>query len=72
MVRAFYFNFAAHLYNLWTVANIRRAESSSVDLSEGNAFTAPRFMQAIEDDPYEREIPNEVSETSDVLSQLFV
>lgn len=25
-LRAFYFNVAAHLFNIWTVANIRRAK----------------------------------------------
>ena len=31
-LRAFYFNFAAHLFNIWTVANILRAKKTSEDL----------------------------------------
>ena len=34
-VRTFYFNFAAQLYNIWTVANIRRAEELEGDLRDG-------------------------------------
>jgi hypothetical protein len=29
---AFYFNFAAHLFSIWTVANILRAKKTSEDL----------------------------------------
>lgn len=36
-IRTFYFNLAAHLYNIWTVANIRRAEEVGADLSKGNS-----------------------------------
>lgn len=71
-VRTFYFNFAAHLYNLWTAANIRRAEEIGVPLSEGKQFTAGRFMQAIEDDPYDLDIPEEPSESRDIFDGLFL
>jgi hypothetical protein len=70
-IRTFYFNFAAHLYNLWTAANIRRAEELDADLSERKQFTAGRLMQAIEDDPYDLDIPDEPSESRAVQSQLF-
>jgi len=70
-VRSFYFNFAAHLYNLWTVANIRRAEEVNGDLSQGNLIKAGSFMQAIEDDPYDLDIPTELPETEYVLGELF-
>jgi FOG: Transposase and inactivated derivatives len=33
-IRTFYFNFAAYLYNIWTAANIRRADALDNDLSE--------------------------------------
>jgi len=39
-IRTFYFNFAAHLYNLWTTANILRADELGQDLSDGKQFTA--------------------------------
>jgi hypothetical protein len=39
-VRTFYFNFAAHLYNIWTLANVRRAEELGTELSKGKEFTA--------------------------------
>ncbi|ELZ96569.1 transposase [Haloferax sulfurifontis] len=71
VVRTFYFNFAAHLYNIWTVANIRRADELDVDLSEGKQFTAGRLMQAIEDDPYDLDIPTEPPETRQVFGELF-
>ena len=71
-VRTFYFNFAAHLYNLWTAANIRRADDLNEDLSDGKQFTAGRFMQAIEDDPYDLNIPDEPSESRDVFDGLFL
>lgn len=70
-VRTFYFNFAAHLYNLWTTANILRADDLGEDLSEGKQFTAGRFIQAIEDDPYDLEIPEESSETREEFDGLF-
>jgi len=70
-IRTFYFNFAAHLYNVWTAANIRRAEELGADLSEGKQFTAGRLMQAIEDDPYDLNIPDEPSESRAVQSQFF-
>jgi hypothetical protein len=70
-IRTFYFNFAAHLYNIWTVANIRRAEELGNDLSKGKEFTAGRVMQAIEDDPYDLDIPTEPPETRNVFDQLF-
>lgn len=70
-IRTFYFNFAAHLYNLWTAANILRAEELNADLSEGKQFTAGRLAQAIEDDPYDLDIPDEPSESRTVQSQLF-
>ncbi|WP_238593376.1 transposase [Natronobacterium lacisalsi] len=47
-LRAFYFNFAAHLFNIWTVANILRAEETGESLSEGKQLTAGELMQAIE------------------------
>jgi len=71
-VRTFYFNFAAHLYSLWTTANILRAEAVNEDLSQGKQFTAGRFIQAIEDDPYDLEIPEESSESRDVFDGLFL
>lgn len=71
-VRTFYFNFAAHLYNLWTTANILRADDLDEDLSDGKQFTAGRFMQAIEDDPYDLDIPEEPSESRDVFDGLFL
>lgn len=71
-VRTFYFNFAAHLYNLWTAANIRRAEAVGHSLADGKQFTAGRFMQAIEDDPYDLKIPDEPSESRDVFDSLFL
>ena len=70
-MRTFYFNFAAHLYNLWTTANILRDDDLGEDLSEGKQFTAGRFMQAIEDDPYDLEIPEESSETRGEFDGLF-
>lgn len=70
-VRTFYFTFAAHLYNIWTVANIRRAEELDAGLSEGKQFTAGRLIQAIEDDPYDLDIPTEPPEARNVFGQLF-
>lgn len=70
-VRTFYFNFAAHMYNIWTAANIRRAEELGTDLSKGKEFTAGRLIQAIEDDPYDLDIPTEPTETRYVLGELF-
>jgi len=70
-VRTFYFNFAAHLYNIWTVANIRRAEELGSDLSKGKELTAGRVMQAIEDDPYDLDIPTEPPETGNLLADLL-
>ena len=72
VVRTFYFNFAAHLYNIWTVVNIRRAKELGADLGEGKQFTAGRLMQTIEDDPYRLDIPGESSESRDVFDGLFV
>ena len=71
-IRTFYFNFAAHLYNLWTTANILRADDLGQDLSDGKQFTAGRFMQAIEDDPYDLEIGEEPPESRDVFDGLFL
>jgi len=70
-VRTFYFNFAAHMYNIWTAANIRRAEEIGEDLSEGKQFTAGRLIQAIEDDPYDLDIPTEPPESQFVLGSRF-
>lgn len=70
-VRTFYFNFAAHLYNLWTTANILRADALGEDLSQSKQFTAGRFIQAIEDNPYDLDIPEESSESRDVFDGLF-
>lgn len=70
-VRTFYFNFAAHMYNIWTAANIRRAEEIGEDLSEGKQFTAGRLIQAIEDDPYDLDIPTEPPESQFVFGESF-
>lgn len=72
VIRTFYFNFAAHLYNIWTTANILRADDLGEDLSDRKQFTAGRLMQAIEDDPYDLTIPDEPSESSDVFDGLFL
>ena len=58
-LRSFYFNFAAHLFNIWTVANILRADETGYDLSEEKQLTAGELMQAIEDDPNDLQIPTE-------------
>jgi hypothetical protein len=71
VIRTFYFNFAAHMYNIWTVANIRRADEIGADLSKGKQFTAGRLMQAIEDDQYDLDIPTEPAETRNVFGTLF-
>jgi hypothetical protein len=42
------------------------------DLSDGKQFTAARFMQAIEDDPYDLELSDEPSESKDVFDTLFL
>lgn len=70
-VRTFYFNFAAHLYNLWTAANILRAKELDADLSKDKLLTAGRVMQAIEDDPHDLDIPTEPPKTRNVLGGLF-
>lgn len=70
-VRTFYFNFAAHLYNIWTTANILRADDLDEDLTDGKLITAGRLMQAIEDDPYDLQIPDEQPEELDVFDGLF-
>lgn len=70
-VRTFYFNFAAHLYNIWTTANILRADEVNTDLSEGKELTAARVMQAIEDDPHDLDIPTEPPKTRNVLGSCF-
>lgn len=71
-MRTFYFNFAAHLYNQWTTANILRADALNEDLSKGKQFTAGRFIQTIEDDPYDLDIPEEPSKPRDVFDGLFL
>jgi hypothetical protein len=71
-IRTFYFNFAAHLYNIWTAANILRAEELGNDLSEGKKFTAGRLMQAIEDDQYDLDISTEISDPRNVFDELFL
>ena len=70
-LRAFYFNFAAHLYNIWTVANILRAEETGADLSERKQLTAGELMQAIEDDPNDLQIPTEPIETQQVFGDIL-
>jgi len=70
-VRTFYFNFAAHMYNIWTAANIRCAEELDADLSKEKQFTAGRLIQAIEDDPYDLEIPTQSPETGHVFGELL-
>jgi IS4 transposase len=70
-IRTFYFNFAAHLYNIWTVANIRRGEELEADLRDGKQFTAGRLVQAIEDDPYDLDIPTEPAESQFVFGGSF-
>jgi len=70
-LRAFYFNFAAHLFNIWTVVNILRAEETSEDLSEGKQLTAGELMQAIEDDPRDLRLPTEPPETRQVFGDVL-
>ncbi|WP_353635502.1 transposase (plasmid) [Halobacterium sp. NMX12-1] len=70
-LRAFYFNFAAHLFNIWTVTNILRAEETGEDLSEGKQVTAGELMQAIEDDPNNLRIPTEPPETQQVFGDVL-
>jgi len=73
-VRLFYFNFACHLYNIWTLANAIRAEDVGHDLgSDGKVFTASRLLQSIEDDPYDMTIPSEpdLSELDNPLGHGF-
>lgn len=71
VIRTFYFNFAAHLYNIWTTANILRADELNEDLGEGKQFTAGRVMQAIEDDQYDLDIPTEPSKSRNLFGDLF-
>jgi IS4 transposase len=66
-LRAFYFNFAAHLFNIWTVANILRAEETGEALSKGKQLTAGELMQAIEDDPRDLRLPTEPPETRQIF-----
>ncbi|MFN1126843.1 transposase [Halobacterium salinarum] len=70
-LRAFYFNFAAHPFNIWTVTNILRAEETGEDLSEGKQVTAGELMQAIEDDPRDLQIPTEPPKTRQVFEDIF-
>ena len=70
-IRAFYFNFAAHLFNIWTVANILRAEETGEGLSEEKQLTAGELMQAIEDDPRDLRIPTEPPETRQVFADVL-
>jgi IS4 transposase len=71
-MRTWYFNFAAHLYNLWVTANVVRAHDTGEELAGDYPFTAGRLMQAIEDDPYEANIRAEPSETLDFFDGLFL
>ncbi len=71
-MRTWYFNFAAHLYNLWVTANVVRAHDTGKELAGDHPFTAGRLMQAIEDDPYEANIRAEPSETLDFFDGLFL
>lgn len=70
-LRAFYFNFAAHMFNIWTVANILRAEEKGEDLSDSKQIPATELMQAIEDDPHDLEIPTEPPETRYVFGDVL-
>ena len=67
-IRAFYFNFAAHLFNIWTVANILRVDETGEGLSEGKQPTAGEMMQAIEDDPCDVQILTEPPEIRNSLA----
>lgn len=70
-LRAFYFNFAAHLFNIWTVTNILRAEETGESLNDGKQVTAGELMQAIEDDPNDLEIPTEPPEIRQVFGDVI-
>ena len=70
-LRAFYFNFAAHLFNIWTVANILGAEETGEGLSKGKQLTAGELMQAIEDDPRDLQIPTEPPETRQIFGDVL-
>ena len=70
-IRAFYFNFAAHLYNIWTVANILRAEELGEELDGEKYITAGRLIQAVEDDPHDLQIPTEPPVSRQVFGDLF-
>jgi hypothetical protein len=70
-LRAFYFNFAAHPFNIWTMANILRAEETGEGLSKGKQLTAGELMQAIEDDPRDLQIPTEPPETRQIFDDVL-
>lgn len=54
-LRAFYFNFGAHLFNIRTVANILRIEEMGEDLSKWRQLIVGELMQAIENDLHDRQ-----------------
>lgn len=64
-LRLFYFNFAVHLYNIWVLSNIIRADELKKDLSEDKVFTTKRVLQAIDYDPVEIEV-NEEPDLSEI------
>lgn len=70
-LREFCFNVAAHRFNVWTVANILRAEETGEALSEGKQLTAGGLVQAIEDDPRDLRIPTEPPEARQVFADLL-
>lgn len=59
------------MYNIWTAANIRRAEELDADLGKEKQFTAGLLIQAIENNPYNLEIPPEPPKTRYVVGELF-
>lgn len=70
-LRAFYFNFAGHLFNIWTVANILRAEENGENLADGKQTPAPGLMDAIEDDPHDLQISTEPPETRQIFGDVL-
>jgi|AntDeeMinimDraft_5_1070356.scaffolds.fasta_scaffold27952_2 hypothetical protein len=53
----------AHPYNSWTASPIWPSQQLNVDQIQDKQLTAGRLIQAIEDDPYDLEIPTEPPKT---------